>query len=184
MYVVPVCSDTKVTQYMYIRICCKTVTRGKKLREEVQMLPAPSIAHWHLNSLTWASEAIKNIFKIRRYLGCYFLLLLIYKNLHFFPSSQYPPTPPTPSPPPYIVLRAVRVSCPVWSSSSSRVLSGLGRWACKQTRIPQGQYMHMKQVPVPLSMASQTGPIHPHSENPVWSHACSVPVQLALVSSH
>ena len=137
MYVGPVCSDIKVTQYMYISICCKTATRGKKLREQEQMLPAPSIEHWHLNSLTWASEAIKNIFKIRRYLGCYFLLLLIYKNLHFFPSSQYPHTPPTPSPPPYIVLRAVRVSCPVWSSRSSRVLSGLGRWACKQTRIPQ-----------------------------------------------
>ena len=106
MYVGPVCSDIKVTQYMYICMCLKTTNRGKKLREEEQMLPAPSIEHWYLNSLTWASETLKNVFKIRRYLGWYFLLLLIHNTFNFLPFSQYPSTPPTPSPVPYPVLRA------------------------------------------------------------------------------
>ena len=57
----------------------------------------------------------------------YSFFLLNYKSLHFRPSSQHPPTPPTPSPPPSPSLRAVRVSCPVGSSSSSPLPPGPGR---------------------------------------------------------
>ena len=87
------------------------------------------------------------------------IYLFVYKNFYILPSSPYPPISPTLSLPPYPVLRAVRVSCPVGSSSSSPLPPGLGRWASKQTRIPKSQYFQMKAVPVPLSMASQTAPM-------------------------
>ena len=83
----------------------------------------------------------------------------MYKSFHFRPSSQYPLTSSSPSPPFSPALRAVRNSFPVGSSSSCPLPPDLGRWASKQTRIPKSQYMQRKQLPVPLSMASQTVPM-------------------------
>ena len=84
------------------------------------------------------------------------VILLNYRSFHFRPSSQHPPTPPTHSLPPSSSLRAVRVSCPVGSSSSSPLPPGPGRWVSKQTGSPKSS-MQRKQVPVSLSMAFQKG---------------------------
>ena len=83
--------------------------------------------------------------------------LLNYKSFHFSPSSQYPPTSPTPSTPPSPALRAVRVSCPVGSSSSSPLPPGPGKVRVQTDWSAKIQYMQRKQVPVSLSMAFQKG---------------------------
>ena len=110
--------------------------------------------------------------------------LLNYKSFHFSPSSQHPPTLPTPSLPPSPSLRAVRVSCPVGSSSSSPLPPGPGRWVSKQTGSQNSSICRGNKSQCHCQWLFRKAPGQPHSENLVGSRPHSVPVQLALVNSH
>ena len=97
----------------------------KSRKGEMEKLRGHLICSLHMPREKQASRLRENSF--------FFPSLLNYKSFHFCPSSQYPPPPAPPSPPPSSSLRAVRVSCPVGSSSSSPLSPGPGRWVSKQT---------------------------------------------------
>ena len=109
----------------------------------------------------------------------FFQSLLNYKSFHFCPSSQHSPTP-SPS------LRAVRVSCPVGSSSSSPLPPGPGRWASKQTGSSKSSICRGNKSQCHCQWLFRKTPGQPHSENPAtfsesgWIMCCFSPSPTGL----
>lgn len=62
-------------------------------------------------------------------------------------------------------LREGRECCPMGSPRPSQLYPGLGSCASIQTRGPKCHNIPSKQVPIPLSMASQSAPIVSHRES-------------------
>ena len=58
----------------------------------------------------------------------------------------------------------------VGSPRPSPLHPGLGRCASKQTRFPNSQYMQKRQIPVPLSLASQSASIVSHIQRVQFDH--------------
>ena len=85
------------------------------------------------------------LIRILKLIKLYFFDLFIYflfiKNFYLLPTSHFPTSPHTPHPLLSPVLIEGRVPYPVRSPRFSPLHPGLGRWASKQTRVPQSQSM-------------------------------------------
>ena len=116
-------------------------------------------------------------------LQCVFFYLFLLKNFRLLPTSHFPPPPPTPLP--FSVQSKEQLGFPaLWEvqgpPSSIQVQEG-----AQPNRLGSHKASTCSRIKTQCHCPWLLSPhCPPRSESPVWSHAFSVSVRLALVSSH